>query len=651
MKLTPLLATPATVTTTFPIVAPVGTGTTMLVALQLVGVAVVPLNFTVLAPCVAPKFVPVMVTEVPTAPVVGLRAVISGAAVTVKLTPLLATPPTVTTTFPVDAAAGTNTTMLVALQLVGTLTVPLNVTVLVPGVAPKFVPVIVTAPPTGPEVGLSVVILGAGRGTVKFMPLLATPPTVTTTFPVVAPVGTGTTMVVALQLVGTPAVPLNVTTLVPCVAPKFVPVIVTGVATAPEAGFRLVMLGAAGEFTVKLIPLLATPPTVTTTFPVVAPVGTDTTMLVALQLAGTPAVPLNVTVLVPCVAPKFVPVIVTEVPTVPDEVLKLVMVGAVEAVTVKLTPLLATPPTVTITFPVVAPVGTATTIPVAVQLVGTPTVPLNVTTLVPCVAPKFVPVIVTEVPTSPELGLRVLMLGAEEVTVKLTPLLAAPPTVTTTFPVVAPVGTGTTMLVALQLVGIPTVPLNVTVLVPCVAPKFVPVIVTEAPTTPEVGLRVVMAGAGVVTVKLTPLLATPPTVTTTFPVVAPLGTGTTMPVAPQFVGTPTVPLNVTELAPCIVPKFVPAIITTVPTAPDVGLNPTMLTPDGGGGGGGVDPPLLASAQPCNNVTMANKNVNVSKNWCRVVLMRSFIVRVLPLGEHSCRHYRSAKIPIEQDWGQ
>jgi hypothetical protein len=52
------------------------------------------------------------------------------------------------------------------------------------------------------------------------------------------------------------------------------------------------------------------------------------------------------------------------------------------------------------------------------------------------------------------------------VTVKGRPLLAIPPTVTTTFPVVAPAGTGTSMLVALQLAGVPTVPLNVTVLVP-----------------------------------------------------------------------------------------------------------------------------------------------------------------------------------------
>ena len=81
--------------------------------------------------------------------------------------------------------------------------------------------------------------------------------------------------------------------------------------------------------------------------------------------------------------------------------------------------------------------------------------------LVPCVAPKFAPAIVTDVPTAPEVGLKLLMLGADVVlTVKLTPLLATPPTVTTTFPLVAPAGTGTAMLVALQFVGVAAVPLN-----------------------------------------------------------------------------------------------------------------------------------------------------------------------------------------------
>jgi hypothetical protein len=60
---------------------------------------------------------------------------------------------------------------------------------------------------------------------------------------------------------------------------------------------------------------------------------------------------------------------------------------------------------------------------------------------------------------------------------------------------VAPLGTGTTMLVALQLVGVPAIPLNVTVLDPCVEPKLAPVIVTDVPTGPDVGDKLVMTGA------------------------------------------------------------------------------------------------------------------------------------------------------------
>ena len=62
----------------------------MLVADQLVGVAVVPLNWIVLLPCVAPKFVPVTVTGVATGPLVGARLVMLGGTVTVNDTPLLA---------------------------------------------------------------------------------------------------------------------------------------------------------------------------------------------------------------------------------------------------------------------------------------------------------------------------------------------------------------------------------------------------------------------------------------------------------------------------------------------------------------------------------------------------------------------------------
>jgi hypothetical protein len=62
---------------------------------------------------------------------------------------------------------------------------------------------------------------------------------------------------------------------------------------------------------------------------------------------------------------------------------------------------------------------------------------------------------------------------------------------------VAPLGTGTTMELALQLVGLAAIPLKVTVLVPCVSAKFTPVIVTLVPGAPEVGLRLDILGATV----------------------------------------------------------------------------------------------------------------------------------------------------------
>jgi hypothetical protein len=74
-------------------------------------------------------------------------------------------------------------------------------------------------------------------------------------------------------------------------------------------------------------------------------------------------------------------------------------------------------------------------------------------------------------------------------------LLATPPTVTTTFPVVAPVGIVAVIDVAPQLViVVAAVPLNVTVLEPCVEPKFVPVIVADVLTVPDVGERLVIVG-------------------------------------------------------------------------------------------------------------------------------------------------------------
>jgi len=99
------------VTITFPVPAPLGTGATIEVSLQFVGAAAVPLNVAVLVPRVEPKFVPVIVTTVPAAADIGDTLVIFGAAITVKLAPLLGTLLTVTKTFPDVAPLGTEAAM------------------------------------------------------------------------------------------------------------------------------------------------------------------------------------------------------------------------------------------------------------------------------------------------------------------------------------------------------------------------------------------------------------------------------------------------------------------------------------------------------------------------------------------------------------
>ncbi|MGH7484343.1 MAG: hypothetical protein ACREMY_01915 [bacterium] len=81
-------------------------------------------------------------------------------------------------------------------------------------------------------------------------------------------------MLVAFQLVGCDATPLNVTVLVPCEVPKFVPVIVTEVFTWPAFGFIAVIPGAetlnVTELSVLVEAVFATPLAVTTPAGIVA---------------------------------------------------------------------------------------------------------------------------------------------------------------------------------------------------------------------------------------------------------------------------------------------------------------------------------------------------------------------------------------------
>src|ERR1700691_4145691 len=105
-------------------------------------------------------------------------------------------------------------------------------------------------------------------------------------------------------------------------------------------------------------------------------------MLVSVQLATAALLVVSAIVLVPCRAPKLVPEIVTKVPIIPDAGEMPVTTGRPD--TVKPAPLVATPLTVTITFPLVAPVGTVATIKVALQsLIVVAGVPLNATELEP----------------------------------------------------------------------------------------------------------------------------------------------------------------------------------------------------------------------------------------------------------------------------
>src|ERR1700722_10449610 len=78
-----------------------------------------------------------------------------------------------------------------------------------------------------------------------------------------------------------------------------------------------------------------------------------------------------------------------------------------------------------------------------------------------------------------------------------TPLLAPPPSFTITRPLIV-LGTVATICVALQLLTVAATPFNLTVLVPCEAPNPVPLIVTDVPTAPLVGDRLVITGFGMV---------------------------------------------------------------------------------------------------------------------------------------------------------
>lgn len=147
-KLAALVALPSSVVTVMgPVVAPKGTVVVTVPELLTVNVAALPLNETAVAPV---KFVPVIVTAVPTAPITGAKEVMAGVTVkrvVVNIGPLLAV---VTVMGPVVAPEGTVAVIVPEGPSVNVAVAPLNETAVAPA---KAGPVIVTTVPAGPKVG------------------------------------------------------------------------------------------------------------------------------------------------------------------------------------------------------------------------------------------------------------------------------------------------------------------------------------------------------------------------------------------------------------------------------------------------------------------------------------------------------------------
>jgi hypothetical protein len=121
---------PGVVTEIVPVFALVGDFTDTDVAVDEVGVAATPPKLTEVAP---KRFVPVIVTTVPATPVVGVKLVIVGAAMKVKVAVLVAVPPGVVTEIvPVLAVVGTLTVTVEADTETGVAATPPKLTDVAP---------------------------------------------------------------------------------------------------------------------------------------------------------------------------------------------------------------------------------------------------------------------------------------------------------------------------------------------------------------------------------------------------------------------------------------------------------------------------------------------------------------------------------------
>jgi hypothetical protein len=232
-----------------PVVVPLGTCVVMLVDVEAVTVAAVPLKLTVLPAGVVLKPAPWMVIVAPTIALAGLKEFIIGGAIKSVVLVTDDSALVVTLIGPEDTPAGTTAVMVVEVEAVIVAGLPLKVTALLAGMVLKPSPVMITVVPAVPLAGEKELI-ARGPVTVKGEALkLSRKLTVTDIRFVAAPTGTIAVILVSVDAVTVANILLNLTSLSVGVGLKPVPVMVTGSYMGPALGLNELTVG--GWRTVK----------------------------------------------------------------------------------------------------------------------------------------------------------------------------------------------------------------------------------------------------------------------------------------------------------------------------------------------------------------------------------------------------------------
>ncbi len=409
-----------------PVVAPSGTLAVMCESSTTVKVAFTPPIGPKRTLCTAENPVPTTLTELPAAPLVGVKEVIVGGGRIVKLVDETTLPTLFTTLMgAVTAPEGTVATTVASSF---TLKVAERAPKLTDVVAPSAVPVIVTLFPLAPALGENPEIVGAAvSSTTKFV--AESTDSLSRIGPVPAPAGTTAVICVGPSMLKVACTPPKSTDVTPS---RLVPVMTAVSPAEPLVGENPVNPG--GASTVKLEADTAVPRVfVTEMGPVVAPAGTYAEIRWSLStkkfVLGTP---LNATPVVPV---KFAPLTRVKLPADPAVGEKPVIVG--EAVLWTRNDFCVFVPPTTI-GPLIAPVGTVAVICASLSTVKFAHAPPNWTSAT-FVKPD--PVITTVSPTLPLRGEKPETEGGGGTT--KSELETADPSVFVTVmgPLVAPAGT------------------------------------------------------------------------------------------------------------------------------------------------------------------------------------------------------------------